>query len=646
MLTSRPPVAAAALALLLFGFPNGGSAQSETPRVLPPQDEFLVPGDMASGLPLVVPNDNKEASGELRGGVREISLEVVRADWRVETQHSPGLRVAAVAEEGGHPMIPAPLIRVEEGTLLRVRIRNRIDESVTVFGLHTRPSDEESPFPLAPGEARTVEFPAGAPGTYLYRIEEGTPPPSLPNGRPFRERDQLAGAFVVDPKGATPADRVLVINIFGQPVVDAASEREYLEGLTINGRSWPYTELMELSVGQTQRWRVVNASKRFHPMHLHGFFYSVLSRGTMTGDTIYESRSQRLVVTEPMRPLTTMLMEWTPSREGRWLFHCHLSFHVSAGVRLPGAVEADAEHAHSHMAGLAIGIDVSPGPTDLVAEGVPVDLDLYAAEHGAEPGYRFGFTLDPRADVDSLTEAPGPVLVFNQFQAADVTVHNTMSVPTGVHWHGLELDAWADGVPMWSASEGRMSPVIEPGESFTYSLSMMRPGTFAYHSHLNDIEQLSGGLYGALIVLPPGETFDPRTDHVKVWGWNDPEPSGLHNMDLNGMRAQPDAEAVVGETHRFRVIHIAPAGQLTAWLTRDGQVVPITLHAKDGADLPVHQRVPVDRLPRLGVGETADFTWTPVEPGVYELRIGFNEEAHFPQRWVVRARAEGTGRSR
>ncbi|MEJ2371378.1 MAG: hypothetical protein P8Y07_11105 [Gemmatimonadales bacterium] len=51
----------------------------------------------------------------------------MRADWRVETADGPGLRVAAVAEEGGPPMIPAPLIRVETGTHLRVRVRNRLD---------------------------------------------------------------------------------------------------------------------------------------------------------------------------------------------------------------------------------------------------------------------------------------------------------------------------------------------------------------------------------------------------------------------------------------------------------------------------------------------------------------------------------------
>jgi FtsP/CotA-like multicopper oxidase with cupredoxin domain len=294
------------------------SAQEETERVRPPEREFLIPAAVTSGLPLVEANDNTVPAGTLRSGAHEIFLEVVRADWRVETPHSPGLRVAAVAEEGSAPMIPSPLIRVEEGTLLRVSVRNGLDdETITVFGLHTRPSDEKPSFELAPGEATTVEFPAGAPGTYLYRIQEGTPPPPLPNGFPFQEREQLAGAFLVDPAGGAPADRVMVINIFGQSVLGADSEDGYLEGLTINGRSWPYTERMEMAVGQTERWRVVNASKRFHPMHLHGFFYSVLSRGDMTGDTIYEPRSHRSVVTEPMRGETTMLMEWTPSSTSR-----------------------------------------------------------------------------------------------------------------------------------------------------------------------------------------------------------------------------------------------------------------------------------------------------------------------------------------
>ena len=164
----------------------------------------------------------------------------------------------------------------------------------------------------------------------------------------------------------------------------------------------------------------------------------------------------------------------------------------------------------------------------------------------------------------------------------------------------------------------------------------MRPGTFIYHSHLNDVEQLTGGLYGPLIVLPEGETFDARTDHVMSFGWNTPTPQSIEGTDLNGVGEQPPGEATVGERHRFRVINIAPAGAISAWLYRGEEGIPITLLARDGADLPKHQQVPVEFLPRVGVGATADFTWTPTEPGTYELRIGPRPERSHRQTWVVR----------
>ncbi len=645
-LPSRPAFSIAALGCLLAG---PAAAQTASP---------LLPAGAVSAFPRVQPNDNEVPAGTLKGGVRTIALEVTRADWRLETLDGPGLLVAAIAEEGGPPVIPAPLIRVEAGTRLRVRVTNRLEETaVTVFGLHTRAAVVADPgvasaissgedgarnpdgFELAPGETATVDFDAGAPGTYLYWVREG-PELDPESEAADSEREQLAGAFVVDPAGGSPPDRIFVMNIFSDPVDESVSPSGFVEGLAINGRSWPFTERMRLTVGDELRWRVVNASRREHPMHLHGFFYSVLSRGIATGDTIYEPENRRLVVTESMRGRTTMSMQWTPTRPGRWLFHCHLSFHVSSEIRLPGAVEADAEHADSHMAGLVVGIEVAPGASDLISRGPPVDVDLFANEYGDRPGYRYGFARDPEFAADSLTEVPGPVLVFHQFQAVNATVHNGLSVPTGVHWHGLELDSWADGVPDWSASDGRVSPAISPGESFTYRLSLLRPGTFIYHSHLDDVHQLSGGLYGALLVLPEGERFDPRTDHVMVWGWNRVTGGIPEGIDLNGRLEQPDQTARVGEEHRFRIINIAPAGRISAWLTRDGETVPITLRAKDGADLPDRQRVPVDRLAPLSVGETADFTWAPGEPGDYELRVGspWRADRYLTQRWTVRPR--------
>jgi FtsP/CotA-like multicopper oxidase with cupredoxin domain len=635
---SRPAAFLAAVLLLLVA----GPALAQTHR-----DGPLLEAGAASGLRMVRPNDNTRPAGTERDGTRAIDLEVIRADWRVEGPRGPGLRVAAIGETGGMPEIPAPFIRVETGTRLSVTVRNRLaTDAVTVFGLQPHPALEADSFVVAPGASETVEFVAGAPGTYMYWMREG-PEPDPESPEAANEHEQLAGAFVVDPPGERLDDRILVMNIFSEPADAANLDGDWYEGLAINGLSWPFTERMKLQVGEDVRWRVINASIRNHPMHLHGFFYEVLSRGTATGDTIYAPDDRRLVVTETMRGRTTMEMAWTPTRPGRWLFHCHLSFHVSPDLRLPGALEADPEAAHTHMAGLVTGIEVAPGPSDLVAEGSPVAVDMYALERPVEDGdsdgegdgVRYAFATGSTLADEPGGRVPGPVLAFQRHQAVDVTVHNRLSVPTGVHWHGLELDAWSDGVPDWSASAGRSSPVIRPGESFTYRLSMMRPGTFIYHTHLDDVHQLtSGGLYGALLVLPEGETYDPRTDHVLMWGWRRPEPRSLDDVALNGGHEQPERTARVGEPHRFRVINIAPAGNITAWITReDGTIEPITLYAKDGADLPEHQRVGVEQIPRLFVGETADFTWMPTEPGTYELGVGGRAEEgrYLGQRWVV-----------
>lgn len=597
-------------------------AQSLHPRLIDPGTR--------SGLPLVVANDNRTPAGTLKAGILDLNLEVVWADFRVETDKRPGLRVTALAESGNAPTIPGPLIRVDSGTHIRAHVRNTLqDSTITVFGLHARPAETPDSLVVAPGATEMVTFEAGEPGTYFYWIRLGA-------GIPFEdaEREQLAGAFIIDPEGGSPPDRIFVMNIWSDRADTSLIPYGWVEALTINGKSWPFTERPRPAVGDTLRWRIINASLRNHPMHLHGFFYDVTSLGTYLADNVYAREDRRKIVTETMLGQTTMAMEWIPTRPGNWLFHCHLSFHVSPDLRLPGAAEADHEHHHVHMAGLVIGIEVQPGPTDLVSLGPPRHLTVHANEYAADSLYRYGFALDPAFQPDSLHRAtPGPLLVLKQFEPTYVTIDNHMTIPTSVHWHGLEIDSWSDGVPGWSASDGQVSPVIEPGEQFTYKLSLMRPGTFTYHSHLNDIDQLTGGLYGPMIVIGPDDTYDPKTDHIAIVGWT------VSDVELNGRNSgmeQPVQHATVGETHRIRLIHIAPAGRISARMLKDEKPVPIKALAKDGADLPPHQQVDVDVTPRMGVGETADFTFTPTEPGTYELVVGYPQK-NWRQKWVVAA---------
>ncbi|MBT8401445.1 MAG: multicopper oxidase domain-containing protein [Rhodothermia bacterium] len=596
-------------------------------------NERLIQAGTTSDYPLVAPNDNRDPAGILAGDTLELSLEIHLADWRPETPDGPGLIVAAVAEAGGTPMIPAPLIRATEGTVIRASVTNSLaDSALTVFGFHEHPSQRSDSLVVLPGETKEVLFDPGAAGTYLYRMRIGDYEPSR-----FidPERDQLVGAMIVDPPGGSSPDRVLVMNVWSSVVDSAVVGTDYIEGLTINGKSWPYTVRERPQVGDTLRWRVINGTGRNHPMHLHGFYYHVTSRGDLLSDEIYAPEDRRLVVTETMRGHTTMAMEWVPTRPGRWLFHCHLSFHVSPDIRLPGATDPHG-HGRSHMAGLVIGIEVQEGPTDLIERFDPREITLYANEYPADTLHEYGFDLKEVSDV-SLERAivPGPVLVMKQHEPTYVTVVNNLPVPTGVHWHGLELDAWADGVPGWSASDGRVSPEIPPGGKFEYKLSLMRPGTFIYHSHLDDVHQLTAGLYGAIIVLPDGETYDPDKDHLAIVGWRTTDPQSMSDVELNGADEHPTKSAVVGEEHRIRIINIAPAGNIFASMMKDSVAVPLIAIAKDGADLPRNQQVAFERTPKLFVGEAADFRFTPQEAGTYELFVGYSPRSGWRQKWVV-----------
>lgn len=138
-------------------------------------------------------------------------------------------------------------------------------------------------------------------------------------------------------------------------------------------------------------------------------YYDITALGDPFVNDSFSVEEQKKVVTRFMRRRSTMEIEWTPTRPGNWLFHCHLSFHVSNEIRLPGAVEMDDVDEHVHMAGLVLGIEVQPGPTDLVHKGEDRYLSLYANEYPAAERMRYAFSFSADERPDSLNHStPGP----------------------------------------------------------------------------------------------------------------------------------------------------------------------------------------------------------------------------------------------
>ncbi len=617
-------------------------------RVLPP------PTARSAALPAVTPNDNRRAAGARIRDTISVRLVAQMATWRPDGPKGKTVDVATLGEEGKTPSIPAPLLRVPTGSSLAVTVRNALtDSTIYVSGLWNHPSDGKDTIAIAPGESRTVRFAAGSPGTYLYGATIGRPLATRADG----ERETALGAFVVDAAGPVPSDRIFVMNIWG----NALDSTHYSNALTINGLSWPSTEHLEATSGDTLRWRVINATNRGHPMHLHGFYFTVTNRGDAMSDTARAANARFDVVTELLRKFTTMSMQWSPTRPGNWLFHCHIAAHViPEGAQLLTSemshdmsddVFPDPSHsmnAGEHMRGLILGISVKPHRGELPEARRDVRalrLEVRDATTRADGAGRYTYVLGAgtiAANTDAARtnaagtrwRAGGPLLILRRGQPTDVTVVNHLRESTAVHWHGLELESWSDGVAGWSGTNAQAAPAIAPADSFVAHLSSPRAGTFIYHTHLGDRLQLSGGLYGPLIVLAEGETFDPALDHIFTAGVGGQDEEA--GFVVNGDRRQsPPLELRAGTTHRLRFIGIAPNNSTNWEMRRDSTVIAWRALAKDGADFPaaLQQMVPARAL--TTVGETRDFLITP-EPGEYMLSARNGANGRWSQRLIVR----------
>ena len=138
---------------------------------------------------------------------------------------------------------------------------------------------------------------------------------------------------------------------------------------------------------------------------------------------------------------------------------------------------------------------------------------------------------------------------------------------------------------------------------------------------MDDNLQLSSGLYGPLIVLEPGETFDPATDRVMLLSVGGPDENAP--VLLNGSAQPAPIELRAGVKYRFRFINISPDDpQLqVSLLEADSKPMSWRLVSKDGAARPAAQATLRAAEQMISVGETYDFEFQAASAGDLRLRI-------------------------
>ena len=570
----------------------------------------------------IVPNDNRTPAGTLKDGVLTLQLNLTKADWHPEANDGETIPAYAFAESNKPPQVPAPTIRVPQGTIIDITISSQLPVPVTLHGLHQRPGAATDTITIPPNSQQHLRFPAGQPGTYLYYGR-------TPDGRRGNNRvldALLGGALVIDPPGPTPTnDRIFVLERWNGPTRTA-----------INGKSWPYTERLNYKTGEKVHWKIVNASDLSHPMHLHGFHFSLDAVGDNETYNLIEDANKSEEFTHSVEIMQTFDMTWTPKEPGRWLYHCHRIPHMRLPVPLdPKDVKGPAanhDHAHMHdmespyggMGGMIIGLTIEgKSAIDTETNWRPARrLAMQIGNRKNDPRFHEITLKNQQTGEESKsTGLAGPPLIVEEGQQTEIDITNTMRESTAVHWHGIEIESYYDGVPGLGGLGNRKAPAIDPGKTFTVRLIPQRPGSFIYHTHWHDDAQLTGGILGAMIVLPKGQKHTPATDKSFIITQSPTEPFGASLLLMNGVPQPATLRLQTGVTYRFRFMNMTPSMDNMRVSLRGPQgLVEWRRIAKDAAPRKP-QTQPAEQ--HIAVSETYDFEYRATTPG--ELRLeGWN----------------------
>ncbi|WP_276356604.1 multicopper oxidase domain-containing protein [Cohnella caldifontis] len=220
-------------------------------------------------------------------------------------------------------------------------------------------------------------------------------------------------------------------------------------------------------------------------------------------------------------------------------------------------------------------------------------------------------------------QTAGPTIRVAEGDRVRIAFVNELPEPSTIHWHGLPVPNAMDGVPDVTQK------AVEPGREFVYEFTASHPGTFMYHSHYDDMKQITGGLYGAFIVDPktPPSPVPASGDLRDGMAFDRDYTMVLASMRVNaGMEEEPDyftingrsypdtppIELKQGQTARVRLINIDTTEVHTMHLHgMDFQVI-----ARNGNPVKTPETM---NTVLLGPGETVDIAFRAVALGDWML---------------------------
>ncbi|WIA14174.1 hypothetical protein OEZ85_002716 [Tetradesmus obliquus] len=463
------------------------------------------------------------------------------------------LKPRGPAEE--HMGLLGPALHAEVGDTLQVVLRNNLDFPINIMAGGI--ANEAAPS-VNPGDTYTAKW---------YVPASAGPPEEGPSTQLWVYRSTvdvvrdtqagLAGPLIVARPGTLndegkPADvdkeiymMLQVFNEANSPFYEAnakphakalaeLSEEDAAESnmkYTVNGFVFCNTPGMNMTVGDRVRWYVsaLGSEDALHTAHWHGITFS--HNGHMVDQVVVLASS-------------VYVLDAVTDNPGSWLFHCHLTDHISGGMM-----------ALFHIDGKAPVQKLDGRTREYFIAAVPEVWDYVPFGGEMCGGSKVNFSDNAKTFVEAGPErigskylkalyveytdatfktrkrrAPewehlgllGPIVRGTVGDTLLVTFKNMLpGHNVSIHAHGVLYDKGSEGSPYYDGLPVAPADQVSPEQVVTYKWLVPEragPGPadagsimWMYHSHVDEAADPAAGLMGAIIIAAPSNANDDAT---------------------------------------------------------------------------------------------------------------------------------------
>ena len=243
----------------------------------------------------------------------------------VQREFAPGMVVNCWGYNGS---TPGPTIEAVEGDRVRILVTNRLPEHTSIHwhgiflpngmdgvGGLTQPH-------IKPGETYAYEFTLRQNGSFMYHPHAD---------EMVQAAVGMMGMFVIHPKvprePRVDRDFCFMLHAWdvepGTYIAKPTTMTEF-NLWTFNSRVFPGIDALVVRKGDRVRIRIANMSMHDHPIHIHGFAYTVTE--TEGGQVPKSAQIPEATVNIPVGAVRAM--EFVADEPGDWPLHCHKSHHT------------------------------------------------------------------------------------------------------------------------------------------------------------------------------------------------------------------------------------------------------------------------------------------------------------------------------